>query len=120
MKIQFLILVLLTTFMQCKADKMLDSGHDTNKQTIPLGGNAWTTSGGEIKEQGLVNWNSDKTVCRTYFKAAQAGSLRVSVLMNPKGSKSKVSVSILGKALILWQKAMLKENFLLESGIYLR
>lgn len=99
MKIQILILVFLTTFIQCKADKVLDNEHDTNKQTIPLGGNAWTTNGGEIKEQGLVNWNSDKTVCRTYFKVAQAGSLKVSVLMNPKGSKSKVSVSILGKSI---------------------
>jgi len=36
MNIQFLILVFLITFLQCKADKVLDNEHDINKQTIPL------------------------------------------------------------------------------------
>ncbi len=85
--------------MQCKADKVLDIEHDTNKQTIPLGGNAWATNGGAIKEQGLVNWNSGMTICRTYFNVAQKGSLKVSVLMNPMSSKSKISVSILGRSI---------------------
>lgn len=99
MNIQFLILLFLITFSQCNIDKVFDNEHDMNKQTIPLGGNAWTTNRAAIKEEGLINWNSDLTICRTYFKVAQKGSLKVSVLMNPKGSKSKISVSVLGKSI---------------------
>lgn len=99
MNIQFLILLFLTIFLQCKDDKVLINEHDINKQTIPIGGNAWTTNGAAIKEEGLVNWSSDLTICRTYFKVALKGTLKVSVLMNPKGSNNKINVSILGKSI---------------------
>jgi hypothetical protein len=121
MKIKLLILAFFITFLQCKADNKLllnDIEHDSNKQTIPIGGNAWTFNGGNIVEKGLKNWNSEKVVCRTYFKVAQKGTLKLSILLNPMGSKSKISASILNKSIeILVEGDTEKEYFVGEWDI---
>ena len=114
-------LLFLSIFSQCKADKpltMLVEGHDANKQMIPIGGNSWTINGGNITEKGLIDWTSKQTICRTYFKLAQKGILKLSLFLNTNGGKSKVSVSILGKSIeILAEGNAEKEYFVGEWNI---
>ena len=74
------------------------ASHDPNQQSIPLGGNAWTSDGGKITEKGLTNWTSPETVCGTYFKTTKGGTLKLSLFLNPNGSESKISVTIFDKS----------------------
>ena len=95
-----LILTAASLVVQCQGKPSVvaeSAGHDANQQSIPLGGNAWTTDGGKITEKGLTNWTSPETVCGTYFKTTKGGTLKLSLLLNPNGSESKISVTIFDK-----------------------
>lgn len=73
--------------------------HNQNKQIIPIGGNAWTSNGGKITENGLTDWNNSQIDCKIYFKIAQSGKLNISILLKPEGNESKISVNIAGKSI---------------------
>ena len=90
----FILFLLLST--TCMSQE-----HDTNKTLIPLGGNAWTINGGEITKGGLEDWDNAQTSCKTYFKITQTGKLKLSLLLNAHSSKSKISVTILNKSILL-------------------
>lgn len=90
----FILFLLLST-------ACLGQGHDANKTLIPLGGNAWTINGGEITKSGLEDWDNAQTSCKTYFKITQTGKLKLSLLLNAHSSKSKISVTILNKSILL-------------------
>ena len=95
-----LFLTAFFLFVQCqkKPPVVVESAsHDANKQSIPLGGNAWTTNGGKITEKGLTDWTSPQTTCKTYFKTNQTGTLKLSLFLNPNGSKSKISATVFDK-----------------------
>lgn len=121
MKIKIITLFFLSIFLQCKANeplKMLAEGHDVNKQMIPIGGNSWTMNGGNITEKGLVDWENKQTVCRTYFKLTQKGTLKLSLFLNTNSGKNKVSVTVLGKSIeILAEGNAEKEYFVGEWTI---
>ncbi len=121
MKINVLTFIFLTLFFQCKADKssnIILDGHDANKQIIPIGGNSWTTNGGTISEKGFVDWQNKQTICRTYFKLAQKGTLKLSLFLNTNGGKSKINVTILGKSIELMAEGNAeKEYFVGEWNI---
>lgn len=70
-------------------------GHDANRQNIPLGGNAWVSNGGKISKVGLENWNSPATVCTVYLRPAQAGKLKLSLLLNTQNTQSSIKVTLL-------------------------
>lgn len=97
---------------------MIVEGHDLNIQMIPIGGNSWTINGGEITDQGLVDWTNKQTICRTYFKLAQKGTLKLSLFLNTQGGKSKLNVSVLGKTFeVLAKGDSEKEYFVGEWNI---
>jgi hypothetical protein len=75
--------------------------HDPNKITIPVGGNAWVQNGGEITDQGLSNWSDPQTVCTVYLRVAQAGKLKLSLLLNTQNGKSSFKVTIRNRPITL-------------------
>ena len=95
-----ILFTLASLFAQCKQLPVIaeSASHDANQQSIPLGGNAWTSDGGKITEKGLTNWTSPETVCGTYFKTTKGGTLKLSLFLNPNGSESKISVTIFDKS----------------------
>lgn len=70
-------------------------GHDANRQSIPIGGNAWTNQGGKISKAGLENWNDPATVCTVYLRPAQAGKLKLSLFLNTQNTQSSIKVTLL-------------------------
>jgi hypothetical protein len=105
----FLVLVCLS----CKksiAEKSVPPGHDSNKMIVPIGGNAWTTNGGAITKQGLTQWESPQSVCKSYVYFSEGGSLKLSLLLNPNG-KSLIKVTINGKAINVTAESTTEQEF---------
>lgn len=76
--------------------KIIDTQkHDANKMIVPMGGNSWTVSGGNITNNGLSGWESTATKVKTYVYLSQSGTLHISLNMNPKG-KNTLKVTIQG------------------------
>jgi hypothetical protein len=69
--------------------------------TIPLGGNAWRndkdTLGGNISNEGIVNWSDAKVGFTVYFRLGHTGKFKLYLDMDVPGGKSKIAVSALGK-----------------------
>ncbi len=115
MKPKFLIIALLVCCINCKADTALtinELAHESNKQTIPVGGNSWINNGGKIDTKGLSEWSNVQSVCQTYFKVAQPGKLILSLLLNPNGSKSKINVNISGKIVEVVAEGDVEQEYL--------
>jgi Domain of unknown function (DUF3472)/Domain of unknown function (DUF5077) len=77
------------------------SGHETYKQTIPIGGNAWLLNAApaeKITKEGFLPWTSPQTVCRTYVRVGQPGKLKLSVTLTASG-ESTYKVFLLDKPL---------------------
>jgi hypothetical protein len=83
--------------------------HETGKEvkllndsliTVPLGGNAWRndkdTVGGNISNNGIVNWSNPKANFTAYVRLGRVGKFKLYLdVAAPKG-KSKITVSALG------------------------
>lgn len=83
----------------------INPSHESNQQSIPIGGNSWLINSNDkaekITKDGFINWKNAGTICRTYFRVAQAGRLKVSVVFNTKEGESRIKLTILGKTLNL-------------------
>lgn len=66
----------------------------TYTDTIPLGGNAYTTLPAVIKDEGLTNWSSALTITSIYFRINVPQIFDVSLRLQTPNGKSKISVSI--------------------------
>ena len=68
--------------------------------TIPLGGNAWRTDkdtiGGNISDEGIVNWSNPKASYTAYVRVGKTGSLKLYLDLAEPIRKSKIAISILG------------------------
>src|ERR1700742_3288485 len=68
--------------------------------TVPLGGNAWRndkdTLGGNISNEGIVNWSDAKADFTAYFRLGHTGKFKLYLDMAVPDGKSKVAVSALG------------------------
>ncbi len=86
--------------------------HSANKQNVPIGGNSWVDNGAEITTEGLVNWSSPQSVCKTYLRVSQVGELKLSLLWKAQNGGSKIKVTILDKSIeISAQGSAEKEYF---------
>ncbi len=74
------------------------SGHDSNRQIVPVGGNAWVVNGGAITEEGLVDWTDPRIVCTVYVRVDQPGTFKLSLLMNARGGDNTIRVTVAGKS----------------------
>lgn len=72
--------------------------HDSNKQIIPIGGNSWVSNGAIVNNEGLSNWNSNEQICKTYFRVAKLGKLKLSIFIKGNNTSSKIKISILNVA----------------------
>ncbi|WP_064196456.1 MULTISPECIES: DUF3472 domain-containing protein [Emticicia] len=117
MKLKIFI-VLVICVLVAKSTQIIAQTHDSNAKQIPIGGNAWTYNGGKISEQGFSDWENTSTICRTYFKTSQQGTLKLSIIINTNGSKSKLKVSIQGKSIeIIAENNTEKEVYVGEWNI---
>jgi len=69
--------------------------------TIPLGGNAWRnsvdTTGGDIKNAGIVNWTSVKTSFTAWIRFNKTGIIKLFVEGGVPAGKSGLMITISGK-----------------------
>ncbi|MBO9637353.1 MAG: DUF3472 domain-containing protein [Siphonobacter aquaeclarae] len=72
------------------------NAHDDNKLTVPTGGNTW------VKNAPTRNaaWTDTRTVSQTYFRLAQPGKLKVSVIWK-SSPKARLSLKIGNKSMTL-------------------
>jgi len=83
----------------------ISPSHEANQLTIPIGGNSWLINSNDkdekITKEGFISWKNAGTICRTYVRVAQAGKLKVSVVLNTKEGESKIKLTVLGKTVSL-------------------
>ncbi len=65
----------------------------TYTDTIPLGGNAYTTHSAEIKDEGLTNWASPLSNTSIYFSINVPQTFDVSLRLQTHNGQSEISVS---------------------------
>src|ERR1700755_2460488 len=68
--------------------------------TVPLGGNAWRndkdTLGGNISNEGIVNWSDAKAGFTAYFRLGHTGKFKLYLDMAVPDGKSKIALCALG------------------------
>lgn len=98
----FAIFGFLVGLQNCQVTSQnVQSGHEATPLTVPVGGNSWLINSNDkdekITKEGLMNWKNAGTICRTYVRVAQAGKLKVSVVLNTQEGESKINLMVLGK-----------------------
>lgn len=94
-----LIFILNCVFInQCKAFTIQPNPSDTSV-TVPLGGNAWRTdkdtTGGNVSNDGIVNWTNPRAKFTAYVRLATKGKFKLWVNLKVPGGKSSITVSAL-------------------------
>ena len=93
--------------------------HDANKLIIPIGGNSWITSIGNITENisdaGVINWQNPQNVISTYVRVPQAGKLRVSVSVKVPDGESRISVNIAGRSISFTAKGNTSIDYFVDE-----
>lgn len=95
-------------------DKLMQWQHDANKLMVPIGGNSWSADGGTVNNEGLSAWTSAATVTKTFVHLSQAGTLKLSIRMNP-GGKSAVKVTLLGVAKTITVEGAAEQEFFIGN-----
>lgn len=75
-------------------------GLSDNFSQVPLGGNAYITSGerGRITDEGLVDWTDSQTVFSSFFRVNQTGTLRLFLDYETDVEGNEIEVECLGKS----------------------
>lgn len=118
----FLVLGFTSMLLSCMAaSQTINSTHDANQQIIPIGGNAWLiysdNPSEKITKEGLINWSSTATLCRTYLRVNQVGTLKVSLMLNANNSKSTINMTILGKTISFTTQPTVNDYFVGEWDV---
>ena len=104
-----LVIVLgFISFTSCSQDLQIESSKEEKSldttYTLPLAGNAFLSSGSGtfseiITNNGLANWNNEKTVTSTYIRVNKDGKLNLGLKAKvlPSGNTSQVQISINGE-----------------------
>ncbi len=105
-KLFFMFLALAALFVAATGfspvhGKVKNEGSFTDSLIIiPLGGNAWRndkdTLGGNISNEGIVNWSDAKAGFTAYFRLGHTGKFKLYLDMAVPDGKSKIAVSVLG------------------------
>lgn len=88
-------LLILTVVISCF---LSSSGIEDTKVQIPVGGNSYADHGAKISRAGLTNWNNPATVCKTYVRLSQAGTLKVWLKINAEDGNSVIKITILDRS----------------------
>jgi hypothetical protein len=94
--IPFLFIAFFCFCVKAAAGKQIEPlTHDANKMIVPVGGNTWTIKGGNVTNNSLIDWKSNKTIVKIYIYLSQSGTLNLSLNMNP-GGKNSLKVTLQG------------------------
>src|SRR6476661_5858251 len=93
---------LYTTILSCLLVFISKTGYtqDESESTaieIPVGGNSWLinpSNGEEITENGLMNWKSDSTICRTFFRAVRPGMIHAWLFVEQADSSASIEIKV--------------------------
>ncbi|MFB9844807.1 DUF3472 domain-containing protein [Mucilaginibacter ginsenosidivorans] len=95
----FSICIFLATFATSEAIGRSKKKTDT-LTLIPFGGNAWRTdkdtTGGNISNEGIINWSSAKATFTSYVRFGQMGKLNVYLHLSVPKGRSSITVTALG------------------------
>src|SRR5579872_2610152 len=88
--------------LPCKAYMRKSAGNDQDSSiTVPVGGNSWRldkdTLGGNISNDGIVNWTDKKAAFVTYVRFAKKGSFKLYLSLKVPVGKTVLSVTALNK-----------------------
>jgi hypothetical protein len=64
---------------------------------IPIGGNSWLLEkieGEEITNQGFMNWQNSGTICRTFFRISEPGTIHTWLFIESPDTGSVLQVTI--------------------------
>ena len=98
----FLLLItifsLFSTGISCQSSPRSNAVNPQFSYAIPCEGNCWVVNdlkGNEkmINENGIQNWNSNKSEFRVYFKVEKTGSLNIGILAKSLSGSSKLKVT---------------------------
>ncbi|HCW08784.1 MAG TPA: nematoblast specific protein [Cytophagales bacterium] len=111
MQFYFLIFISSLLLLPVFNSVHVTSEHDSNKVSIPIGGNSWVNTKALITNDGLRDWLDSSTVCTTYFRVSHAGNLKLSLLLNTLGSSSTLKITINGKSTNVSCKSEVEKEF---------
>ncbi len=81
--------------------KSFQSGDDSLRINVPLGGNTWSSSdksAGNVTNTGIENWTSGNTTFTTYVRVSKTGAIKVWLNLKVPEGKSKIALSINGRS----------------------
>jgi hypothetical protein len=82
--------------------------------TVPLGGNAWRndkdTIGGNISNNGIVNWSNQQASFTAYVRLGHPGKFKLFLEMAVPEGKSKISVTAFGSTKTISATGNLAKN----------
>lgn len=111
-KLTVILILGVLSFSSCSEDIQIDVPTEETSldtvYTLPLAGNAFLISENDsfselITNNGLANWNSDKTVTSTYIRVNKGGKLNLGLNAKvlPAGNSSQVQITINGQSKII-------------------
>ena len=99
------VLIVLSVFLvkNTWCQPVLSSAnHYPDTITVPLGGNTFSSNnerrGGNINNEGIINWTDVQTYFTTYVRTTQPGMVKLWLQLKAPGGKSRIQVGIKGKA----------------------
>ncbi len=96
MKIKYLLLL----FISALSISWLQNNHRSDITiTVPIGGNTFVSGNkGNINQQGIANWNDEKTNFTSYIRITRPGTLKLSMNLKVPEGKSRLKITIQGAA----------------------
>jgi hypothetical protein len=70
--------------------------------TIPLGGNTWSSMGGRIDTTGIVGWSDSSEWFDTWLRVTKTGKLRVWIVAGVGDGRSRLQIGLGGKETVIW------------------
>ena len=86
-------------FVKNSRSAKIENNNADSLTTVPIGGNSWRTDkdtlGGNISNDGIVNWTNKDAVFTTYIRLAKTGKLKLWINAKTTTGESKLSVAVL-------------------------
>jgi hypothetical protein len=89
--------------------------HQSNRISVPIGGNSWLSGHGLITNNGVEYWVDNKTIISTYVRFEQSGVIFISLVIGLSTGKSLVRVNIEGHSYNIETEGLSNQ----ESKVYM-
>jgi len=95
-------LCISTSFAGKARQAVILSANADSTITVPLGGNTWKTgndtAGGNVSNEGIVNWANRDVGFVTYVRFGKKGNVKLSLNLKVPEGKSRITISALKKS----------------------